>query len=69
LSSAVEAAAVSSSASVSQVRTLSDMRQKYRFNFALAKRFGLAEWYIKTFGSEKKWLSQFKRMPYDVEDV
>lgn len=63
----IEAPTVTTSASTTEILTLKVLRERYRTRLELAKRLGLAEWFLKANGSEKKWLAQFKPQFYDKE--
>jgi hypothetical protein len=50
------------------IRTIADEKQYYRSRRAMAKKFGLEEWFLSEFGTEEEWIGKhFTIKPYDME--
>ena len=61
-------AVITSSAAMQQTLTLNGLREIYRARFLMAKKLGLGDWFVASFGTEEEWMGQFTVMPYDKED-
>jgi hypothetical protein len=58
---------VTTNATTCEVKTIGSLRSLYRMVQKFEKQVGNEKPFLAKYGSEKQWLSQFKRQPYDVE--
>lgn len=61
----IQSQAVITSLSMQQTLTLNGLREIYRARFLMAKKLGLEDWFVASFGTEEEWMGQFTVMPYD----
>ena len=61
----IEAPILTTSTTTPEIKTLNSLRSKYRSLLALAKLAGFSDVFVKEAGSEKQYMSQFKRQSYD----
>jgi hypothetical protein len=65
LAKVIEAPATITTATTHETKTIHSLRELYQMVHKFDKAAGNEKAFLQKFGSEKQFLSQFKRQPYD----